>query len=70
LGERKIFSTTCVNQLSKCGVALLLSLTATAGHATTVAPKQGQEQGNSQWVDTFIGTGGDDHTFPGAVVTY
>ncbi|TQV85922.1 GH92 family glycosyl hydrolase [Aliikangiella coralliicola] len=28
------------------------------------------EAGNSQWVDPFIGTGGDGHTFPGAVVPF
>ena len=55
-------------------MALLLSLTATAGHATTTLVNQGNtespEQGNSQWVDSFIGTGGDGHTFPGAVVPF
>lgn len=29
-----------------------------------------QPTGNSQWVDPFIGTGGDGHTFPGAVVPF
>ncbi|MCG9760251.1 GH92 family glycosyl hydrolase [Pseudoalteromonas sp. Isolate6] len=27
-------------------------------------------ESNTQWVDTFIGTGGDGHTFPGAVVPF
>ena len=29
-----------------------------------------QATNNSQWVDPFIGTGGDGHTFPGAVVPF
>jgi putative alpha-1,2-mannosidase len=69
-----MFSTAGTNQIGKCGVALLLSLTATAGHATTVLVNPGNakapEQGNSQWVYSFIGSGGDGHTFPGAVVPF
>ncbi|TMP31662.1 sugar hydrolase [Pseudoalteromonas rubra] len=28
------------------------------------------QESNTQWVDPFIGTGGDGHTFPGAVVPF
>ncbi|ESP93373.1 sugar hydrolase [Pseudoalteromonas luteoviolacea NCIMB 1944] len=37
---------------------------------TTVSSVSVASGSNTQWVDTFIGTGGDGHTFPGAVVPF
>lgn len=55
----KLLSTWTVNLLIFVGV----SLTATA--STDISSED-----VTQWVDPFIGTGGDGHTFPGAVVPF
>lgn len=37
---------------------------------TSISSVSVASESNTQWVDTFIGTGGDGHTFPGAVVPF
>ncbi|MBQ4850275.1 GH92 family glycosyl hydrolase [Pseudoalteromonas sp. MMG012] len=44
--------------------AFAIAVTATSALANS------KDTSNTQWVDTFIGTGGDGHTFPGAVVPF
>ncbi len=47
-----------------------LSIITFMGLFASTSPSYAQTKDVTQWVDPFIGTGGDGHTFPGAVVPF
>ncbi|MFT4929805.1 MAG: putative alpha-1,2-mannosidase [Phenylobacterium sp.] len=61
----KVWRITGIGVGISCGLAFLATHSAFAATIPSTGPG-----GNSQWVDPFIGTGGDGHTFPGAVVPF
>ena len=64
--KSRLFSSKAIKFILK--TSMFVSLLTGEVFATT--PMVNNEDDVTQWVDPFIGTGGDGHTFPGAVVPF
>ena len=53
--------------IKKTMISTVMTLTLLVSASSSLAVEGGN---NSQWVDPFIGTGGDGHLFPGAVTPF
>jgi len=63
--SKKTFSLWALSAITFIGLSVTVSLAVNAKTAPLVQAKD-----VTQWVDPFIGTGGDGHTFPGAVIPF
>tara|TARA_R110002073_G_scaffold85978_22_gene204321 strand:+ start:2199 stop:4601 length:2403 start_codon:yes stop_codon:yes gene_type:complete len=55
---------------SSIGLALIMMTLCPLAPQVLYAKDTPRDPENSQWIDPFIGTGGDGHTFPGAVTPF
>jgi len=72
LGTNSNLPDTSIKKSLRCSIILasVISLFLLPVSSAQSLAKNINTQDNTQWVDPFIGTGGDGHTFPGAVVPF